>query len=157
MIANFYELVLDSPEPEEWGGRHGTISTIVNSLRLTKNHRPKVKRVIKTAYEQMMNGQYYDGKHRHNGGKPAEIQRGSEEETMIADCKESGMSHLDTTVFLNEHRVEKNMPLIGVNAVKGAIKCMKKRLTPITKKSQGSNDPESDWCQARSRLRRRCW
>ena len=28
-------------------------------------------------YEQMMSGQYYDGKHRHNGGKPAEIKRGS--------------------------------------------------------------------------------
>ena len=99
-----------------------------------------------------MSGQYYDGKHGHNGQKPAETKRGSKEETMIADCKESGMSHADTMVFLNKHRVDKNMPLLGVNAVKGAIKRMKKRLAPITKKIQGSNDPENDWFQARSRF-----
>ena len=80
-------------------------TTIMKSLQLTGNQRNRVRRVVAETYDKIMNGLTYDGKIKYGGGRPVEIKPGSEEETMLADGKESGMSLDDVTVFINELRV----------------------------------------------------
>lgn len=147
----YYELSLGSPPPEEWGGQYGTVVTIMQNLRLQGASRNKVKRVIKDAYDKHTSGPTYDGKIKHNGGRPFEIKPGSDEETMVADCMEQGFSFEDTACFINEDREERGelFNFVGVNAVRGAFNRMQKKVNSIFKRSQGSDDPASDWCRAR--------
>jgi len=152
LIAMFYEMTLEAPEPEEWNGKHETVTTIMKSLRLKGNQRNRVRRVVGETYDKIMNGLTYDGKIKYGGGRPVEIKPGSEEETMLADGKESGMSFDDVTVFINEYREDHALPLLGVNAVVAAFNRMTKITKPVLKKSQGSDDPQSSWARARNNL-----
>ena len=72
-----------------------------------------------------MRGRSYDGKILHNGGRPCDIKPGSVEEQMLADGKEDGKSHADVLWDINEYRDGKNLPLLGPNAITGALNRMK--------------------------------
>ena len=121
LISGFFVQVLKCPPPELWAGPDGTITEIMKFLRLKGAQRNKIKRVIKQTYDNYMRGRSYDGKILHNGGRPCDIEPGSVEEQMLADGKEDGKSHADVLWDINEYRDGKDLPLLGPNAITGAL------------------------------------
>lgn len=152
LISLYYTLSLGSPPPSEWQGKNGTIPAIQVALRMKISKRKTIHNVIKLTYAEQLRGRHYDGKTHYGGGRIIEIIKGSGDERMIADYKESGMSMKDITLSINESRIERNEPTVGVNAVIGAFSRMIKNIVRIDKKSQGSIDPNSDWSRARYNL-----
>ena len=107
-------------------------------------------RVITTTYYNEMQGLSYDGQEKEKTGRMCTIGKNSHEESRLADLRERGMSYPDIMYTLNETREKDGLPLIGVNAVRGAINRMKSKTRTLDKKSQGSQDPMSDWSRARN-------
>ena len=121
LISGFFVQVLKCPPPELWAGPDGTITEIMKFLRLKGTQRKKIKRVITRTYDNYMRGRSYDGKILHNGGRTCDIKPGSVEEQMLADGKEDGKSHADVLWDINEYRDGKDLPLLGPNAITGAL------------------------------------
>ena len=148
-IALMYSRTLNSPPPEEWAGKDGTVRQIMVKLELGESKRFTVKRVIKQTYEMQEEGLDYDGKVREGRGRESIIAVGSKWEKMIADHKESGLSFEETTQAVNDVRHKENSPLFRVGAIKGVIARLPKRIVNLTRKAQGSYDESSDWAKAR--------
>ncbi|EJK62102.1 hypothetical protein THAOC_17300, partial [Thalassiosira oceanica] len=146
-------LMLRCPPPEEWNGENGSITQIMKDLRLKGSNRRKVKSVIEQTYEKYLKGEYYTGKVKPGAGRPCDIERGSMEEQMLADGKEDGLSNEDVLGNINDWRTDHDLPLIGKNAVKGALARMAGAgycdKTSVKKRPDGSDDPNSKWSRAR--------
>ncbi|EJK60897.1 hypothetical protein THAOC_18686 [Thalassiosira oceanica] len=146
-------LMLRCPPPEEWNGENGSITQIMKDLRLKGSNRRKVKSVIEQTYEKYLNGEYYTGKVRPGAGRPCDIERGSMEEQILADGKEDGLSNEDVLGNINDWRTDHDLPLLGKNAVKGALARMAEKgycdKSSVKKRPDGSDDPNSKWSRAR--------
>ena len=97
-----------------------------------------------------MRGLYYDGQERKKKGRTCTIGKKSHKESRLADLRERGMSYPDITYTLNKTCQKDGLPLIWMNAVRGAIERMKSKMCTLDKKSQGSQDPTSNWSRARN-------
>lgn len=133
-----------------WGGKGGLISKIRKDLGLSKDSyslRPILLDIVDCA----RCGKGFEPcqlEHRR-GHRPIQIQADSMEAQIIADCLESGLSVEKTKEILNNHLLE-----LGKDGhTKSAIQSLMLRLNPkierITKRKQGSKDPNNPWSRAR--------
>lgn len=149
-IAGYYEVVEDAPPPEEWKGEGALFSRIRKMLKKKKSEldNRQIDRIIRPIWKSLNDEVEIAGITMKRGRNPI-IEEGSQSEKLIADCKEDAMSDVDTLTTLNEFRYELNLELLGINALRGAIKRMKPRTQTIKKANHGFTDPEADWCKAR--------
>ena len=96
-ISMYFLSVLECPEPGEWTGRGGTIWTIIRELCLKPSMRQKVESVIKETYHNFKKGKKYTGISDLRSGRKPIIQKGSDEEKIIANWIERGASLTETT------------------------------------------------------------
>ena len=73
---------------------------------------------------------------------------GSLYEQAVADFFEDGYGTTRTHLCLNLYRKMEGLKPIGRSSVHECQKRLKPQKKEIKKRSQGSNDPESNWCQA---------
>ena len=67
-ISLFYLDILQAPPPEEWRGAGGSVSQIVGTLRLNKNQRKKVLRVITKTHHSLTVGKDFDATRAYRAG-----------------------------------------------------------------------------------------
>ena len=77
------------------------------------------------------------------------IRLNSNEAQIIADGMESGLSIQRVWENTNMYRREKNDELVSEAAIYYAVLNMKPKIVNMTKRKQGSSDPNSNWVQAR--------
>ncbi len=151
-VAIFYVYmdVLGAPEKFSWRGPNGACRQIMGLLELPEKQRAIVTHVLEMARKKAVMGVVY-------AGERAEVKEfsnfmissGSQDMQIIADSIESGFGLLLTRELLNEHRLQKNLEVVGLNTVWMAYLQLKPVLTPVKKRKQGSNDPNSPWAMAR--------
>ena len=83
------------------------------------------------------------------GNRPVTIRLNSNEAQIIADGMESGLSIQRVWENTNMYRREKNDELVSEAAIYYAVLNMKPKIVNMTKRKQGSSDPNSNWVQAR--------
>ena len=67
-ISYYYTHTLKQPERSTWGGRDGTIATIIRSLKLPKGSTLSVRRVLLLTDLVIQSGQQYDGERLFGSG-----------------------------------------------------------------------------------------
>jgi hypothetical protein len=145
-----YVDVLDAPEATAWKGPNGTIRKIMVFLELREGQRGTVGRVLRMAYKRAIIGEIYVGERAEKREfTNYMLSHSSEEMQIIADAMESGYGLRLTRELLNEHRRQNDLEVVGLTTVWMAYLRLKPIVTPIKKRKQGSNDPNSPWAKAR--------
>ena len=67
-IAYQYLNVLGAPPPEQWDGRDGTVSIIVNSLKIHNHYRRRLRVILSQVYHCHCIGTQYTGERNIKGG-----------------------------------------------------------------------------------------
>lgn len=139
-IAFHYLRVLNAPEPDEWKGKGGTISTVLKALKLHNNSYRTVERVLKKVWDALCVGMPYNDERSNKGGRTCTIKNGSFEQQMIADCIERGLGMTETTYLVNSHLKEDGVLIpLSRSAVYSAHLAMKPKTEAIKKASQGDS------------------
>ena len=135
-IFVMYAQVLDAPPETEWHGQDGTISSIIKALHMPNGSRNVVKRVLLDSLRCIDEGVPYCSARKLTAveNSRALIQRGSEEEQILADCIEEGQSVKSATSYVNDYRREKGLAHIGVSAVQSW--CERMNTTGVSKTSR---------------------
>lgn len=109
-----------------------------------------LREIVSQSYQCILSNKAYIGKSlKHDGGKPAMIKPGSQEEQIIVKYKEEGCSFRVTTEFVNNNRLQRVIKIeVSVSAVRNHFRSMQKIITPIEKRAQGNSDATSVWAQA---------
>jgi len=150
LINLFYLHVLRAPPPEEWRGEGGTMSQIVKAMKMNKNQRKKVLRVIAQTHHCLTVGEVYDSKRAFRAGTTF-IKDGSKEQQLVADYRERGLSLTETTMLVNRWCVANGRETVTRSAVHTCEEKMVKEITNIEKRPQGKKDICSKWAQCRYR------
>ena len=66
-------------------------------------------------------------------GRPNMIEAGSPEEFIIADWMEANLGFRNTTIMVNQHRIDEGRVPVGRNTVMNAFNRMDPLVTPIKK------------------------
>ena len=149
-IAFAFIEFFDPPPECEWSGIDGTISNIVENLNLNPNSRKTVRRVLVDVVKCHKAGVHYDPSRKAgSGGHNKIVALGSEEEQMVADHIEGGLSLTQTTYLINLHREARGLQVLGRSAVYSAHLRLNPVVTPILDAKQGSFDEDSPWAKAR--------
>ena len=151
LISHLY-LNMNAPPPEEWNGQGGTIPKIMNMLELAKTQRNKVYRVLIRTYQALQDGEMYDPKRNPREKNPTAIKDGSQEQQMVADCLEKGLSYTVTTDLINHYLHQEGRDTIRRSSVVSCAKRMNSQVTKIVKRPQGSDDKTSIWARCRKRI-----
>ena len=142
-IFVIFAQVLDAPPEEEWHGKDGTISSIMKTLEMPNGSRNVVKRVLVDSLKCINEGRPYCPARKLTAAENSRalIQRGSEEEQILADCIEEGQSVKSATSYVNDYRREKGLPHIGISAVQSWCERMSigglSKTSRISKMKQG--------------------
>jgi hypothetical protein len=136
---------LGSPPPDKWDGRGGTVSKIASAINFTHEQRRRIKEVIAATYESLTSGQRFDpSKAPRDPNISAKIKDGSKLQGMVADYIESGLSYTLATSFINQLLIASGEVFtVTRSAVYSCVLRMKARTSKITKRPQGSTDPDS--------------
>ena len=113
-----------------------------------------VKQVVQQVYEAECNGVLWttpDKKRGHSRPRRQLIKDKSEEQRIVADWTEQGMSIKQATAEVNEFRASVGRGHIGISAVNAAHKRMNPVITRILDRQQGSDDDVA-WGLARFRF-----
>ena len=136
-----------------WIGRAGIASKIKRDLRLPRTYCVKDRMV--PIFEKILDcfkvGEKFCPSLVDNrgGNRPMTIKMNSSEAQIIADGMESGLSIKRVWENTNRHRRENDDELVSEAAIYYAVRKMKPKIVNMTKRKQGSSDPNSNWAQAR--------
>ena len=92
------------------------MSQIVRALRLNKNQRKKVLRVIAKTHHSLTVGEARDSTRAFRAGT-AFIKDGSKEQQLVADYRERGLSFTETTILVNKCCIRNNRETVRRSAV----------------------------------------
>ena len=143
MIAGYFALVLGMPAPSPgtgWGGRDGAVGTLIRELGLNPNSHGMVKSVLDDVMWCYLNSVAYDGSRAPRETFAVMVNRGSEEEQIIADAFEDGFSLGMAVENVNHYRRREGKEELTRSAVYGAYLRLNPTITPLKKRSQGSDD-----------------
>ena len=134
-----------------WNGRNGLIPKIKSDLGLKLSSSVKILPIFMEIVECARTGKVFDATNLENrkGHKPVIIMIDSIEAQVVADCLEGGLSVERSRQMLNEHMLENNKEGYTRSAVDSLVLRMNPRIEKITKRKQGSRDPNNPWSQAR--------
>ena len=88
-----------------------------------------------------------------NKGRPPVIEEGSLEEHLIADWMEDNMGFRNTTILINNYRVEEGKIPVSRSAVMNAFDRMDPKINTIKKVCQGDTNNQA-WVLARKRQKK---
>lgn len=145
-----YWNVLNSPTPDEWAGKDGSINYILKHLNMPKGSYGTVLAVLKLIDKGVEAGVVPDlDRKPGSGASNRVIEPGSVEATIIMECMEKGYGINTTTLFVNEHRVKTNQSHIQSGAVYTCHQSMRPKNVPYGTRKQGSSDAHGNWSRAR--------
>ena len=150
--GTYYLRVLNAPPFAEWESTDGdgTISILSRQFNIPPGSRAAVRRVISDAWHCLQEGEEYVGElPSGRGGQNTLIKSGSPEEKIVANSMESGRSLRSTTLLVNKHLRKKKQEHVGMSSVHSCYWRLDPVVTAISKRKQGSNDPDSPWAKAR--------
>ena len=152
MIAGYYLEAMDAP-PESEDAQ--TITWITDHFDMPAGSRDVIRRIIREVRECAKEGTVYTGE--RTGSPRTELMAiplGSVAAAIIAESMEDGAgirrAHLDVLDWLYQ-RVESGKQDVqwwGLSATYSCYLRMNPTVTVVQKRAQGSDDPESAWCQA---------
>ena len=117
-VAYHYTNVLKSPPPYELKGRYGTILHIYKYLNIPKKKRRRIGLVLLEITKYKQQHRFYTGFiERDNTGGPPKIKPGSIEDHIIADWIEAGLGFRQTTIMVNEYRMDCGLAHVGRNCI----------------------------------------
>jgi hypothetical protein len=153
LIASYYAVILNSPAPEEWGGRDGAVAIICKGLLLPNKSNRNVLQVLKHEWSSQRNNQPYDGSRKGNAGGATIIKLSDELQIqIIVDSMSSGLGIAQTHQILNVHRQAIGLPTICQSTVYNVVRYqLRPKVDKVGKRKQGSTDPTSEWSKARHR------
>ena len=134
-----------------WSGRGGLVSKIKRDLGLTVTNPVKILPILMDIVECARCGKTFDTSFLENRGGTREhvLKVDSSASQVIADCLESGLSVEKKREILNNHRLESGLEGVSRSAVDSLVMRMKPKIEVITKRKQGSKDPQNPWSRAR--------
>jgi hypothetical protein len=150
LISLYYLRILRAPPPEDWHGEGGTVSMICEAMKMSKNQRRMIHKVISVTHQCLMTGETYEPMRASVPGTTA-IKDGSREQQLIADYRERGLSFTETTMLVNRWCHRNGHESVTRSAVRTCEMKMVKQITTIQKRPQGTNDKDSTWARARYR------
>jgi hypothetical protein len=150
LISLLYLETMQAPPPEEWKGPGGTVSKIVEALKLDNSQRRRVERVIAETHHCLIHGEVYDAKRATHEGKLA-IEDGSEIQQLVANYRERGLSYTETTMMINRWCLENDHGIVTTSAVVTCEEKMAKQVSIVEKRPQGKSNPDSTWAKCRYR------
>ena len=113
-IYHYYSNTLKSPPPDQWEGKHGTITMIRNALKLPSTARNTIGKVLKHIVQCRQEGVEYTGEripqteHNKKVGRPIAIPTDSEDAQIIAQAYQDGISVKKTQLLINQRRKERD-------------------------------------------------
>ena len=60
LISLYYLRILRAPPPEDWHGEGGTVSMICEAMKMSKNQRRMIHKVISVTHQYLMTGETYE-------------------------------------------------------------------------------------------------
>ena len=141
---------MQAPPPEDWTGPGGTVSEVIKTLKLSKNLRRKVLTIISQTHRSLLVGTECDLSQAHQAGTRM-IADGSEEQQMIANYRERGLSYTETTMLVNRWCIASERTTVTRSAIRTCEEHMEHEISNIEKRPQGKDDPQSNWSQCRYR------
>eukprot|EP00978_Attheya_sp_CCMP212_P021929 scaffold64537_cov66-Attheya_sp.AAC.1 len=144
----FIEVHRAPPDTNLWTKPKGIMYKIHQSLSLPRQ--PDIRRYLDDIMECHRNGTTYKGDqhiHPNTGplGRQALIEETSADAQIIADAIEDGMSISLTTMLVNLHRQEQELPAYTKVPIIHVMKKMKPIVTKIKTTKQGSKDANSSY------------
>jgi len=94
-------------------------------------------------------GVEFSGKKQHGGGRQTLIDKDPIQVQIVVDVMEYGLGCQSTHVLVNEYRIQLDAESVGLSCVNGTITRLNPIITKVTRRKQGSTDPESAWAKAR--------
>jgi hypothetical protein len=150
LISDYYLQALLAPPPEKWRGEGGTISDVIEGLRLRDSQRRLVENVLIETHHQLLHGLEYDPSRQSAPGKHF-IEDVSKEQQLVADYREQGRSYTETTMLINRWCFRNGRPTVRRSAVRTCEQHMTHQNVSIEKRPQGTTDETSKWAQCRYR------
>ena len=151
-VACFYLWTMDAPPASE---DNETVTDILTNLGIPRGSYNSVKNIILDARSCYEKGEEYTGEKRGSDRMMlAAIPPGSVAALIIAESMEDGAgircAHADAMHWLRRRQEagEENVEYWGLSATYSCFLRMKPTVSVVQKRSQGSDDPESAWCQA---------
>jgi len=134
-----------------WTGRGGLVSNIKRDLGISIHSNVKLIPIFMEIIECARTGKIFNANdlEMRKGHKDVIISIDSVEAQIVADCLESGLSVNKTRQIINEHMIENAKEGFSRSAVDALVLRMKPKIEKITKRKQGSRDPQAPWSQAR--------
>jgi hypothetical protein len=114
-IAYIYEHKLQAPEPSEWDGIGGTISTIKKTLGIPRGS--NIKAIVMAAYKSIQDDTVYTGEAKHGEGSSVVLETEGPEAQIVARAMEDGMSITKSHELLNELLREQGKDIVSRDAV----------------------------------------
>ena len=136
-----------------WSGRDGVGSRIKRDLHLPRTY--SVKERMLPIFEQILDcfktGEKFHPSSVDNrgGNRKLTIRLDSFEAQIIADGMEAGLSVRRVWENVNRHRRENADELVSQSCIYYVLRKMRPKVVNISKRKQGSSDPDSNWAQAR--------
>ena len=145
LLISLHYRQLESPPPDKWDGNSGTVSIIASAINFKHDQKRRIKDVITSTYNYLKSGQGYDPSVApRDPNIRAKIKDGSKVQGMVADYIESGLSYTLATSFINQLLIASGEVFtVTRSAVYSCVLRMKARTSKITKRPQGSTDPDS--------------
>ena len=137
-VGYYYRKALGSPRRSQWHGKNETIYHICDVFKLTKTKQKIVNRILNDILIQEHLRLPYDGKEKRwrNKGRPVVTIPGSVDEGLLADWMEDNHGFHQTTIFLNQYRMEERMMPVGRSVVISAFDRMNTKINLATKQVQ---------------------
>ena len=145
---------LDCPDGDfyaHWQGRNGLASKIRKDLKIKANSGYKMVPIFDQILECMRTERDFDPRliEKRGGQRPVTFTLQSPEAQIVADGVEAGLSIKQTWNNVNWHRSQNGEELVSKSCIISLLRRMQPKIVKISKRKQGSTDPDSHWSQAR--------
>ncbi len=146
-IHTIFTFVLGSPR-EGWEGPTGAAAKIRSMMRGKSVDARTIKSVMVESLKAQERGDMYDASRKTRAPITA-IKDGSKHQQMVADYRELGYSYDGVEVMINHYQLVNSLPRVTRSAIYTCEQRMKRDVSNIGARPQGSRDKETAWAKAR--------
>ena len=153
LFINKYKGLRDTKEGtvQTWNGKGGIIPKLRKDLGMKRNCGYDFNSVLMEILDCARSGKKFRPEimETRGGKRPPTFKLDSIEAQIIADACESGLSTERALSFLNQHLYEQGKPLANKSSVISLMIRLNPKLKRVSKRKQGSSDPDAPWSKAR--------